>query len=398
MSTKFSQKLTSKLSLWLIPLTIALLLGACAAPVAAPASSSAGEASDSTAASGDSDHVEEAHAEEEHATEEHATEEHAHVEEMPTLSAADLADGRLLSVVATNNIVADMVAQVGGDHIELSQLIPTGADPHSFEPAPRDVVVLNEADVIFMNGLGLEETLEPIFESLDRDVPIVSVNIGVETVEFDAEHAEGEHAEEEHAEEEHAGEEHAEEEHAEEEHGHAHEGADPHTWFDVQNVQTWVHNIEHALSGLDPAHAAEYEAAAEAYHAELAQLDAEIREKVAEIPSEQRKLVTDHDTFHYFADAYGFDVVGTVIPSISTLAAPSAQQLAALQSQIEEADVPAIFVGTTVSPDVAEQLASDLGIQVVPIYTGSLSEEGGPADNYVAFMRYNVDAIVDALR
>ncbi len=108
--------------------------------------------------------------------------------------------------------------------------------------------------------------------------------------------------------------------------------------------------------------------------------------------------MTDHDALGYLAHEYGFTIVGAVIPSFSTLAEPSAQQLAALQEQIREEGVNALFVGTTVSQRLAQQLAQDLGIALVPIYTGSLSEEGGPADSYIAFMRYNINAIVDALK
>jgi ABC-type Zn uptake system ZnuABC Zn-binding protein ZnuA len=163
-------------------------------------------------------------------------------------------------------------------------------------------------------------------------------------------------------------------------------------------VQHWVAKIEHVLSTLDPANAGAYQAAAATYHDELNQLEAEITAAVAAIPSEQRKLVTDHEVFGYFAAHYGFTVVGSVVPGLSTLAAPSAQELAALQDQIRAEEVKAVFVGNTVNPDLAEQLANDLGIQVVPLYSESLSAADGPAATYLDFMRYNVQAIVAALK
>ena len=179
---------------------------------------------------------------------------------------------------------------------------------------------------------------------------------------------------------------------------HHHEGADPHTWFSIHAVEQWVENIEHVLRALDPANAAVYTANAQAYLVELEALAEEVEALLAALPVEKRKLVTDHDSFGYFAAAYDFDVVGTVIPSFSTLASPSAGELAKLQDQIEEESVQAIFVGTTITPDIAQQLAADTGIQVVILYTGSLSDEGGPAASYVDFMRYNVTAIVNALK
>lgn len=130
----------------------------------------------------------------------------------------------------------------------------------------------------------------------------------------------------------------------------------------------------------------------------MSKLEDELGEIVAVLSPEQRKLITDHDSFGYFADAYDFDIIGTVMPSLSTTSAPSASQLAQLHDQIVAEGVEAIFVGTTVNPNVAEAIATDTGVRVVPLYTGSLSETGGPADNYLDFMRYNVAAIVDALK
>ena len=334
--------------------------------------------------------------------------EDTHLDEqaLPAMVAVELEDGQRLQVVASTNIIADVVAQVGGDQIDLVGLIPVGADPHSFEPRPQDLVALNEAHVIFVNGLGLEEPLEPLLENLDGDGVVVSVNTGVETrqlgdEETDHAHEEGDHADEgEHTDEaEHAEEEtHAEAgDHADAEHAHAHGDIDPHTWFSIDAVTKWVDNVETALSALDPANAATYADNAAAYRAELAALDAELADQLAVLPVEQRKLVTDHDSLGYLADAYDFEVVGTVIPSLSTLAAPSAAQLALLQEQIREEDAKAVFVGTTVNPNLAEQLAADTGIAVVPIYTGSLSDPDGPAGSYVEFMRYAVAAIVEAL-
>ena len=363
--------------------------------------------------------------------------EHAPTDSLPALTPVNLAEGSRLQVVASTNIIADVVAKVGGDSIDIFSLIPIGADPHSFEPTPRDLVLLNGAHVIFVNGLGLEEQVEPIIDSLDSEGVVVSVNTGVDTSklgdeiheddehsdeihEDDDEHSDeihedgDEHSDEIHEDDEHSDEIHEDDEHSdeihEEEHEgdhedregdedhHHHEGADPHTWFSIHAVEQWVENIEHVLRALDPANAAIYTANAQAYLVELEALAEEVEALLTALPVEKRKLVTDHDSFGYFAAAYDFDVVGTVIPSFSTLASPSAGELAKLQDQIEEEGVQAIFVGTTITPDIAQQLAADTGIQVVILYTGSLSDEGGPAASYVDFMRYNVTAIVNALK
>jgi len=293
------------------------------------------------------------------------------------LSPVSLEQGEKLRVVATTSLIADVVANVGGDRIELAQLIPTGADPHGFTPAPRDVRTLNDAHVVFINGLGLEESLLPVLTNLDSRAPLVTVNDGIEVITLD----EGEH-EDEHA---------AEDEHE-------HEGVDPHAWFSVPNVQVWTGNIAAALSALDPAQAEAYAAAAAAYQETLAALDRELRSQIDAIPDEARKVATDHQALGYLEKEYGIRTVGAIVPSFSTLASASAQELAALQERIKAEGVKAILAGTTVNPQTANRLAQDLGIGVVPIYTGSLSEPGGPAATYVEFMRSNVSAIVEALR
>ena len=293
-------------------------------------------------------------------------------ETLPELAPVNLGPAERLQVVATTNIVADVVLKVGGQQIDLKTLMPIGADPHGFEVTPRDIVELDGARVIFLNGLGLEEPLKPVLDSLDDDSIRISVNAGVETLHLGHEDPH--------------------------DHDHDHDGVDPHTWFSVRAVEQWVSNIEQVLSALDPARAGAYRANAESYLAEIDALKSELAEMVAELPIEQRKLVTDHHSFGYFADEYGFEVIGTIVPSFSTLAAPSPAQLAALQDQIVAEGVKAVFVGASVNPAVAEQLAADTGIRVVSIRTGSLSDADDPASSYLDFMRYNTAAIVEALK
>lgn len=356
-----------RLSYWQFPfvlLLLPLLLAACVA--------SGPGATGSVSTGADPHAVEPTHA---------ATEA---LQALPPLEPVTLASGEKLRVVASTQIIADVVRQVGGEYIELATLLPAGADPHSYTATPADLRTLNQAHVIFINGLGLEEAMAPVLENLEGDAVLVPVNVGVTPRSLAEEAGQGDAG---------TGEEHGHE------HDHEHgQGVDPHTWFDVRNVMIWVQNIQETLSRLDPAHAPAYQEAAERYRQELEALDREIRTAVESIPPEKRLLVTDHETLGYLAAAYGFKLVGAVLPSFSTMAAPSARELAALQEQIRSVGATAIFVGTNVNPALAEQVARDLNIAVVPIYTEELSAPDGPAPTYVAMMRYNIQAIVEALR
>ena len=280
-------------------------------------------------------------------------------------------DGKL-KVVATTTIVADVVSQIGGEWIELSTLLPVGADPHGFNPTPQDIARVADAQVVFASGAGLEEFLEELIESAGAEDKLLHVSDGIDFLQFEG-GAEGE-------------------EHNE------HQGIDPHTWTDPNNVILWVHNIEAALIENDPENANSYKANAERYEQELVALDAWMREQVDLIPPDNRMLVSDHANFGYFARAYGFEQVGALIPGYSTMAEPSAQELAALEDAISAFNVQAIFVGNTVNPTLAERVAEDTGVQLVFVYTGSLSEAGGEVGSYIQYMEYNTGAFVEALK
>jgi manganese/iron transport system substrate-binding protein len=298
-----------------------------------------------------------------------------HGDVLPRLDAVSLGEGERLRVVATTSIVADIVSRVGGNHIDLTQLMPLGVDAHAFEPTPRDVATIADAHVVFVNGAGLEPFLDTLVDSAEG-VPVVSVSAGIDLLPFELDDQDDDD---------------------DDDHGHEGEG-DPHVWFDPNQVLVWVHNIEEVLSDLDPQRADSYTANAEAYEAELEALDDWIRDQVAGVPEERRLLVTDHALLTYFAAQYGFEQVGAVIPAATTVAEPSAQELAALQDAIGQYSVPAIFVGHEVNSRVAEQIAADTGVELVFIYTESLSDESGPAATYLDYMRYNVNAIVEGLR
>lgn len=299
--------------------------------------------------------------------------------------------GKRLQVVATTSIVGDVVRQIGGDAIQLTVLLPVGADPHAFEPSPQDVARVAEAQVIFAVGAGLERFLEPILQQAGGKALHVELAQGIPLRPFEGMAAHTHHHGESH--------EHEEESHAEGEEEASHAGEwDPHIWLDPNNVITWTHTIEATLSRLDPDRASFYQRNAEAYREELRQLDRWIQEQVARIPPENRKLVTEHQVFGYFAHRYGFEQVGTILPSVSTVAQPSAQELAALEEAIRSLGVKAVFVSSTVDPALARRVAEDTGTRLVRLYVDSLGEPGGEADSYVKMMRYNVRAIVEALR
>lgn len=282
-----------------------------------------------------------------------------------------------LKVVATTSIVSDIVSQVGGEQIELATLLPLSTDPHSFEPAPQDIAKMAKADVVFANGAGLEEFLDNLIESAGAEGKIVYVSEGIALMQCEEDH---------------------EHEHEAEGNSYENEGGDPHTWIDPNNVMVWVHNIEHKLSELDPENGATYKANAETYEEDLKALDAWIRQQVTQIPEADRKIVTDHTFFCYFTDEYGLEQAGAIVPGYSTAAEPSAQELAALEDAIKDLDVKAVFVGNTVNPELAQRVADDTGTVLVFIYTGSLSEPDSDAGTYLDYMRYNVEAIAEALK
>jgi ABC-type Zn uptake system ZnuABC Zn-binding protein ZnuA len=280
-------------------------------------------------------------------------------------------DGRL-QVVATTSIVGDVVGNIGGELIELTVLVLPGGDPHTFEPRPQDIAAVSDAQVVFASGLGLEEALKGVLEANVKGT-LVEVSDGLAVIPLqDKDEHEG----------------------AQPEHG----TGDPHTWMDPNNVIIWAGNIATALAEADTTNRATYQTNAESYIAELRELDAWIRQQVEQVPPKQRKLVSDHAVLGYFAAEYGFEQVGLVIPALSSSAAPSAQELAALVDAIRAQDVQAILVGTTVNPALSEQVADDTGAELVFIYTGSLSQSGGVASSYIQLMRYNVQAIVDTLK
>jgi zinc/manganese transport system substrate-binding protein len=285
-----------------------------------------------------------------------------------------------LRVVASFSILGDMVTQVGGDSVQVTTLIGPGVDAHTFDPAPADLVALEDADVIFEIGLGFEPWLDRFFASTQPAGARVVVSDGVTPRQAGASEVV-------------AGAQSGSDEQR--------PGAvDPHIWGNVANAIVVVGNIRDALMAADPAHAATYRANAAAYTKRLQTLDTWIRQQVATLPAARRKLVTSHDTLGYFADAYGFQIIGTALGSLSTeVGDPSAQEIVALIGQIEDAGVPAIFAETVSNPDLMASIAAEAGVKLAPtLYTDALGPPGSPGATYEGMMRSNVTTIVDALK
>jgi len=324
-------------------------------------------------------------------------------------------------VVATTTIVGDIVSRIGGDRLSVYVMLPPGADPHAFQATPRDARQVADAAVVFINGAGLEaDFLGDLVANTAGRVVDLTAHLELRSAgdedadehehgeedEHDEDADEHEHDEDdehdedadehEHDEDDEHDEDADEHEHDEEDE-HEHGEFDPHVWMDPTLVAAWTVEIAEALGEVDPEHGADYARRAAELADELNELDVWVRDRVAAVPADRRIMVTDHDVFGYFAARYGFTVLDTVIPGFSTVAEPSARHLAALREAIAEHGVPAIFVGLTVDAQVARAVAGDLGIDVVSVYTGSLSDAAGPAATYSDFIRTNVERIVSAL-
>jgi ABC-type Zn uptake system ZnuABC Zn-binding protein ZnuA len=261
---------------------------------------------------------------------------------------------------------------VAGDRIDLTVLMGAGIDPHTYVPTPADTAAIHDAHLVFANGAGLEADLDEIFENAGGEAVHIQLSQGMDLRPQPG------------------GDEHQGE-------GDEHGDADPHVWFSVPNVVHWVETIEQVLAALDPSNADGYAEYSQGYIEELEALDGWIQAQVAQIPEANRKFVTNHPAFGYLAGRYGLEQVGAVYP-VSPSAEPSAQDIAALQDAIREFGVPAVFTESTVNPRLARQVAEDTGVKLVPLYSGSLGEPGSGAETYLDLMRYNVDAIVEALR
>ena len=278
-------------------------------------------------------------------------------------------------VLTSTTFLADITQNVAGDRLTVDSLLPIGADPHAYQAAPSDVAKISESNLLILNGVEYEHFIEPLLENAGGERIIVEATTGLEP---------------------HPAEEHADEAAADA--GHEHEAGDPHMWLDPNLVITYVENIRDGLIDADPEGAETYKTNADAYIAQLKDLDKWIVEQVDTIPAERRLLVTNHEAVGYFAERYGFEVVGAVIPSLSTDAGTSAKEMSALIEQIKASGAPAIFLGEVENADLANQIAEEAGVKVVDnLYLESLTD-GAPAATYIDMMKHNVTEIVNGLK
>ncbi len=279
-----------------------------------------------------------------------------------------------LNVLASTSFLADIAQNVAGDRVIVYSLLPIGSDPHAYQATPADVVKISESTILILNGIEYEHFIEPLLENADGERLVIVASDGLEP----------------HHMEEDAGEKHAGEE--------EHEAGDPHMWLDPNLVITYVENIRDGMSQADPGGAEVYRSNAEAYIAQLKDLDSFIKSQVESVPAERRLLVTNHEALGYFAERYGFMIVDTILPSFSSEASASAQEIASAIERIKLSGAPAIFLGEVENDSLAEQIASETDVKVVrDLYLESLTDEP-PAATYIEMMKYNVTQIVEALK
>lgn len=283
------------------------------------------------------------------------------------------AQAQAMPVVTSFSILADLVREVGGARIAVSSLVPVGTDLHMFQPKPSDARAIGTARVFVINGLGLEGWAERLAQSSGFKGKGVVATKGVKALPAAHNHRHNDG------------------------HGHAHTGAwDPHAWQDVANTRTYVANIRDGLAAADPAGAADYTTRAAAYIARLDALDQEIRAQLRAVPRSARRIVTTHEAFNYYGDAYDVDFLAPA--GLSSEGEPSAKEFAALIGQIKREKIRALFLEQGTSPRLLEQLARETGVRIGgTLYADTLSPPGGAAPSYIEMMRSNTRAIVAAL-
>ena len=279
-------------------------------------------------------------------------------------SMAGLAQAKPIEAVASFTVIADMVQNVGGDHVHVTSLIGPNGDPHAYEPTPNDAQALKRADLVFVSGLHLEGWLDRLIKASGYQGQPVVLSNGIKTrsMEEDGKRI-----------------------------------TDPHAWNSAANGVVYVRNIISALQKADPANASDYQAKGEQYIQQLEQLDAYARAQVQAIPSDKRKVLTSHDAFGYFGDAYGVTFLSPL--GFSTETEASASDVAKLITQIKHEHVSTYFFENSSDPRLVKQIADASGAQPGgELYVESLSPADGPAPTYAQMFRYNVDKLTAAMK
>lgn len=270
---------------------------------------------------------------------------------------------RPVKVVVSFSILGDMVHQIGGEAIELKVLAGPNADMHTFQASPQDAKAIAEADIIVINGLGLDRWMQPLVRASDTHAKLLVASAGVKPRKF----SEGDST-----------------------------VVDPHAWQDLSNGRLYLRNIANALVSAAPAHGREIRARALSYDAEMKKTDSWVREQFARIPLERRKIITSHDAFGYFGDAYGVTFLAP--QGLSTEAETSAFDIAKLVEQIKGEKVGEVFIENMTDPRLMEQIARDSGAKMGGIlYSDSLSTPNGPAPTYLDMFRNNAPLMREAM-
>jgi zinc/manganese transport system substrate-binding protein len=276
-----------------------------------------------------------------------------------------------LKVVTSFSILADFTKNVGGDRLEVSALVGPGGDAHVYTPTPADARNVAAAKLVIVNGLGFEGWLQRLVKSAGNKATVVTATKGV-TPRKEKADAHGH------------------------KHSHAHDETDPHAWQSIANAKIYVANIRDALAAVDAAGAETYRKNAETYLAKLDALDREVRDAVTKLPAERRKVISTHDAFGYFAEAYGITFIAP--QGVSTEAEPTARDVARIIGQIKAQKIPAVFLENLSDPRLMRRIAEESGAKLGgTLFSDSLTDEKGPAPTYIDMIRYNIKALTGAL-
>ncbi|TYL92077.1 metal ABC transporter substrate-binding protein [Bradyrhizobium rifense] len=275
------------------------------------------------------------------------------------LIASPLHAAEPLNVVASFSILGDFVRTIGGDRVNVTTLVGPDSDVHVYTPAPSDAKRIADAKLVIVNGLGLEGWLPRLVQSSGSKATIVIASAGIAPLKLGS-------------------------------------AADPHAWQSVLNAKVYVTDIANALAAADPDGAEAFRTQAKAYLEKLEALDREVRDAVAKIPAERRKVISTHDAFGYFAAEYGVQLIAPL--GVSTETEPSARDIAAIIGQIKAQKIPAVFLENISDDRLIRRIAAETGAKVGgTLISDGLTGEKGPAPTYIDMVRHNIKALTSAL-
>ncbi len=306
--------------------------------------------------------------------------------------------GEKPSIVVTTNILGDVVSNMVGENFDVQVIMPPGSDPHDFQASAQQVNQMMNADLLVVNGANFEEGMLDVIEAAEADGVMVFEAISVvEQLEGSDDHDDHDDHEGHDDHDDHEG--HDDHDDHEGHDHHDHGGVDPHFFTDPARMAQVVDGLSDFLVTNFPAvDESSLVSTASSYQQQLESLDTEVEELLSAVPANARMLVTNHSVFAYFADRYQFEVLGSIIPSSSTLSSASAQDLASLAEEVREKQVPAIFADASSSSSLAEALAGEVdAVKVISLYTESLGDPGSDGANYIGMVRFNAQEIVRGL-